>query len=373
MTDRVDCVVIGAGVIGLAVGRALSMRGREVLVLEREAGIGTGVSARNSEVIHAGVYYPDGSLKARLSRRGRDLLYAYCRERGVPHRQCGKLIVASGAVQREELERVATRATRNEVLDLRRIGKAELREMEPAVSAETALFSPSSGIIDIHALMLAYQGDIENAGGMVLCHTPVLRVEVQADDFLIETGGAMPTRLIARTLINSTGLDAQTTADSIAGFDRAHIPPRRISIGHYYMLSGRSPFHHLVYPATAQDGGQAVHVTLDLGGQARFGPDARWIDTIDYDFDDSRRADFVAAIRTYYPGLDEARLVPGYTGIRPKLSGPGGPVADFVIQGPAAHGVAGLVNLFGIESPGLTASLAIADRAAEAIHPRHIS
>lgn len=361
--ERVDCIVIGAGVVGLAVARALALRGLETLVLERERTIGTGTSSRNSEVIHAGIYYPEGSLKARLCVRGKELLYAYCRERGVPHRRCGKLIVATSPEQREVLERLQAAGRANGVDDLALITAAEAREAEPRLHCVAALHSGSTGIVDSHALMLALQGDFENAGGLLACGAPVLGGACGPNGITLQVGGEQPMEIAAGVVINSAGLHAQALAASLAGMPAALVPPLHLAKGNYYSLSGRSPFSRLIYPVP-EPGGLGVHLTIDLGGQARFGPDVEWTDRLEYQVDPARAASFYASIRRYWPELPDGALQPGYAGIRPKLSGPGEAASDFMIQGEAEHGVPGLVHLFGIESPGLTASLAIAEAVA---------
>jgi L-2-hydroxyglutarate oxidase LhgO len=359
MTERVDCVVAGAGVVGLAVARELALAGREVIVLEAEESIGNHTSSRNSEVIHAGIYYPKGSLKARLCVEGKELLYAYCRERAVPHANCGKVLVAASAAEIPIVLGYIDKAVANGVDDLRRISLEELRELEPEVSAVAAVLSPSTGIIDSHAFMLALQGDLEQAGGMVVFLSPILGGQVSADGLVLEVGGSEPMTLACNTLINCAGLFAPQLARTIGGIPPASIPPQYFAKAHYYTLSGKSPFRRLVYPM-AGPGYLGVHVTIDLGGQARFGPDIDWVQRVDYTFDSSREPLFYRAIRQYYPALEDGALQPGYTGIRPKISGPDQPAADFLIQGPEQHGIRGLVNLYGIESPGLTAALAIA-------------
>ncbi len=356
--DRIDTAVIGAGLVGLAVARALAQSGREVVILEAEDAIGTHTSSRNSEVIHAGIYYPQGSLKARACVEGRERLYAYCAERGVPYRRCGKLIVATDAAQEDELEGIRRKAHANGVTDVVHIGTAEVRAMEPEIACVAALHSPSTGIVDSHALMLAYLGDAENAGAMLALKSPLERAVVRADGFEICVAGADP--ILAHTLVNAAGLRAPSLARRIEGYPAAKAPPEYYAKGNYYTLSRRAPFSRLVYPVP-EPGGLGVHVTLDLGGRARFGPDVQWVDAPDYRVDPRRAQAFYAAIRRYWPGLPDGALEPGYAGIRPKISGPGEPAADFVVQGAREHGVAGLVNLFGIESPGLTASLALAD------------
>lgn len=356
----VDCVVVGAGVVGLAIARALALKGRDVLVLEAAGLIGSETSARNSEVIHAGIYYPPGSLKARLCVAGRAALYAYCAERGIGHRRCGKLIVANGAAEIERLEAIHARAAACGVTDLEGIGAEELAKMEPALRADAALLSPSTGIIDSHGLMLALQGDLETAGGTIAFHAPALGGAVTRDGLLLQVGGAEPMTLLAASLVNSAGHGAVALARALEGLDPSHVPDAYLCKGSYYSLPGRAPFGRLIYPVP-EAAGLGVHLTLDLGGQARFGPDTEWIETLDYDVDPRRAERFYAAIRSYWPALPDASLQPAYAGIRPKISPPGAPAADFRIDGPAIHGVGGLVNLFGIESPGLTASLALAD------------
>lgn len=360
MTDRVDCVVIGAGVVGLAVARACALAGLETLALEAESAIGTATSARNSEVIHAGLYYPRGSLKARLCVQGRQALYDYCASHGVAHQRRGKLIVATRDEQIGALERIGAAAAANGVHDLRRLDAAQARAREPALRCVAALESPSTGIIDSHGLMLALLGDLESAGGLVAVRSPVLSGRILADGILLRVGGDEPMELIARRVVNCAGLHAQTVAAAIDGLPPGSIPAGRYAKGNYYALSGKAPFSRLIYPVP-EPGGLGVHLTLDLGGQARFGPDVEWVDAIDYTVDPARADGFYAAIRRYWPDLRDGALRPDYAGIRPKLAVPAGQDADFLIQDARTHGVPGLVNLYGIESPGLTACLAIAD------------
>ncbi|MBS7541982.1 NAD(P)/FAD-dependent oxidoreductase [Ancylobacter oerskovii] len=360
----VDCVVAGAGVVGLAVARALALAGREVLVLEATGLIGSETSARNSEVIHAGIYYPPGSLKARLCVAGREALYAYCAERRIGHKRCGKLIVAHGDAEIARLDAIRARAQACGVDDLEPLDRAALRDMEPALKAEAALLSPSTGIIDSHGLMLALQGDIEDHGGSVAFNAPILGGSLATDGILLEVGGAEPMTLLAASFVNSAGHGAVALARALEGFDPRHVPPAYLCKGSYYSLPGRAPFARLVYPVP-EAAGLGVHLTLDLGGQARFGPDTEWIETIDYNVDPARAERFYEAIRRYWPALPDGVLAPAYAGIRPKITPPGAAAADFRIDSPAEHGVPGLVNLFGIESPGLTASLAIGDLVAE--------
>lgn len=358
--DQIDCVVIGAGVVGLACARALADAGREVVVLEAARAIGTGTSSRNSEVIHAGIYYPAGSLKARLCVAGKAALYDYCASRQVPHRRCGKLIVATDESQRAALESIRARAAANRVDDLQWLGPAELQALEPDLQAVAALLSPSTGIVDSHALMLALRGDAEAAGAMIAFDSPVQGGRLADGAIEIEVGGSEPGRWRTRTLVNCAGLQAQAVAAGLAGFPPSQVPPTFLAKGNYFSLARRTRFRHLVYPVP-ELAGLGVHLTLDLAGQVRFGPDVEWVDRIDYTVDPQRGEAFYAEVRKYWPGLPDGSLQADYAGIRPKLAGPGMPPSDFRIDGPEVHGVAGLVHLFGIESPGLTASLAIAD------------
>jgi L-2-hydroxyglutarate oxidase LhgO len=364
MTDTTDTLIIGAGVIGLAVARALAMAGRDVIVVEKNTGIGEETSSRNSEVIHAGLYYPTGSLKARLCVAGKEALYAYCADRGIPHRRCGKVLVAGSQTQLEQLRAIERQAAINGVTDLEWLDERRVRALEPAVDGVAGLFSPSTGIFDSHALMVALQGDLERHGGMLALKSEFVDGEV--DDgrlrVTIDSDGTRST-IVARTLVNCGGLHASRVAGALRGLDPRLVPATRFAKGNYFNLRGPSPFRHLVYPLPEQ-GGLGVHATLDLAGRTRFGPDVEWSDTLDYRVDVSRAAAFYAAIRRYWPALADGTLEPGHVGIRPKIAGPGEQAADFLIQGPADHGIEGLVNLFGIESPGLTACLAIADHVA---------
>ena len=357
--DQVECVVIGAGVVGLAVARALALAGREVMVLEAASGIGTGISSRNSEVIHAGIYYATGTLKARLCVQGRALLYDYCAGRGVGFARCGKLLVATEASQLPQLQGIVAQAARNGVDDLALLDAAQARALEPQLSCLAAIHSPSTGIVDSHGLMLALQGDIEHAGGMVVLNSALARATCASAgiELLMRDG----TRLRARRVVNAAGLQAPALARCFDGLDSRHVPPACFAKGNYFTLSGRAPFTRLIYPVP-QAAGLGVHLTLDLGGQAKFGPDVQWVDSADDLTVDPRRGEgFYAEVRKYWPGLPDGALVPGYAGIRPKIHAPQQPACDFLIQGPREHGVPGLVNLFGIESPGLTSSLAIAE------------
>jgi len=369
MMEKIDCVVIGAGVIGLAVARELAARGREVLILEAEEAFGTGISARNSEVIHAGIYYPAGSLKARLCVAGRQRLYAYCAERGIDHRRCGKLIVAGGDDQCAQLAGIAARARANGVDDLELLDRTQARALEPALECRAALLSPSTGIIDSHGLMLALLGDAEHTGAVLATHSRVAGGRVGDDGIVLEVdSGGEQTALHARCVVNCAGLCAQPVALALRGLPVETVPPLHYAKGNYYALAGRAPFSRLIYPVP-EAAGLGVHLTLDLGGQARFGPDVEWIDAIDYRVDPARADAFYAEVRRYWPQLPDGALQPAYAGIRPKPHAPGEPACDFMVAGPADHGIRGLVNLFGIESPGLTASLALAEHVIAVLSP----
>ena len=364
--DKIECAVIGAGAVGLAVARALSMQGREVIILEAEEAIGMGTSSRNSEVIHAGIYYHTGSLKAKLCVQGKLALYDYCESHGVPYKRCGKMIVATNDAQLEKLQALQQKAADNDVNDLVWQNQKTTLAMEPALNAVASLLSPSTGLIDSHALMLAYQGDAEAHGTMIAFNAPVLNGEILDNGIRLNIGGNEPMTLECHVVINCGGLHAQHVAGSLNGFPAEQVPETHYAKGNYFSLTGKSPFTHLIYPIP-EEAGLGVHLTLDLGGQARFGPDVEWVDKIAYEVDPERGEKFYAAIRSYWPGLEDNALQPGYSGIRPKLRGAGNPPMDFVFKGPSDHGVQGLVNLFGIESPGLTASLAIADEAVKCL------
>jgi L-2-hydroxyglutarate oxidase LhgO len=366
---RIDSLVVGAGVVGLAIARALALTGREVVVLEEASAIGTGTSSRNSEVIHAGIYYPEGSLKARYCVAGRERLYPYCETSGVGHRRCGKLIVATDEAQIPGLRALEQKALANGVADITWLDGGQAMALEPALKCVAALLSPSTGIIDSHGLMLAYQGDAEAAGAAIAFLSPITGGEVTDWGIRIEVGGAEPTVLIANELINAAGLFAQPVARSIRGLDPATVPPGYFAKGNYFSLQGKAPFTHLIYPAPEQ-AGLGVHLTLDLAGQGKFGPDVEWVEAIDYNVDPARCEGFYEAVRSYWPGLGDNTLVPAYAGIRPKIQAPGEAARDFMIQGPTDHGVPGLINLYGIESPGLTSSLAIADAVLDTLGPR---
>lgn len=359
-----DAVVVGAGAVGLATGAALAWRGLGVLVLEAEAAIGQGISSRNSEVIHAGLYYPTGSLKARLCVDGRRRLYPFLETHGVAHARCGKLVVASEAEDVARLEAIAAQAEINGVDDLRRLTGAQAWALEPELSVVMALESPSSGVFDSHGYMLALQGELEAHGGLVATRSPLSRARpLEGGGFRIETGGAEPASLSARLLVISAGLGAQAAAASIEGYPAAAIPRLHLGKGVYFRLQGRAPFSRLIYPPPIA-GALGTHYRRDLGGQAVFGPDLRYVETEDYAVEPERAAGFERDIRRYWPGLPDGALVPDYAGLRPKLHGPGEPQPDFRLDGPEMHGLPGLLALFGIESPGLTCSLALGEEVA---------
>lgn len=361
--DKVECVIVGAGVIGLALARRLALAGREVVVLEEAEGIGTVTSSRNSEVIHAGIYYPAGSWMARMCVAGRQALYRYCSEHGIPHSNCGKLIVATTPEETTKLAAIRAHAEANGVADMQTLAGEAARELEPALQCDAALLSPSTGIIDSHAYMLSLRGEAESAGAAFAFHTPMLHAKAHAGRIEVEAGGASPMTLACDLLINAAGLNAPAVARSIEGMPVEMIPAAYLAKGNYFSCSVRAPFARLIYPVP-EPGGLGVHLTLDLAGQARFGPDVEWIDSIDYAVDPARAARFYPAIRKYWPALPDGALLPSYSGIRPKIVPPAVARQDFLMQGPDEHGVEGLTNLFGIESPGLTSSLAIADHVA---------
>lgn len=360
--DNLDVVVIGAGVVGLAVARALAMAGRSVTVLERNPSFGMETSSRNSEVIHAGIYYPKNSLKARLCVKGKQQLYQFCHEKNIPCRQAGKLLVAVSDAEEKQLHRYINSAGANGVHDLSWLTAAEIHKLEPEVRAVSALYSPSTGIIDSHQLMLALLADIERHRGVVIFNSEVIAGEAAGTGMKLILGSEVAGEHYVcqcAQVVNAAGLQGIVLARSL-GVAPQHLPEMRFARGHYYTLSGKAPFGHLIYPI-ADRGGLGIHVTLDLSGQVRFGPDVQWIDQVDYQFDAGRLQHFVSAIKRYYPGLDETRLQPAYTGIRPKTVGPDAPPGDFIVQTESDHGIPGLINLLGIESPGLTASMALAD------------
>lgn len=358
--ETVDCVVVGAGVVGLAIARALAQDGRQVLVLERNERHGMETSSRNSEVIHAGIYYPQGSLKAKFCVRGRELLYEYCTARGIPHRRCGKLIVATAADQQPALLDLQQAARANGVSDLQLLDAGQAGRLEPAVRCTGALLSPSTGIVDVHALMLALLGDAESTGAQLVLRTQVEHLRPVDGGVEVQCRGDAQPVVRARWLINAAGLQAAEVARGIEGFPASHCPYLYYAKGSYFSLAGRAPFARLIYPLP-EPGALGVHLTLDLAGQARFGPDIEWIEAPDYAVDPRRLDTFIPRIRAFWPEVPVERLSPAYAGVRPKLSAPRGATTDFRIEGPAHHGVAGIINLFGIESPGLTSSLAIAE------------
>ena len=353
-------LVVGAGMIGLAVARQAALAGHEVIIAEAASGIGTGISSRNSEVIHAGLYYPTGSLRARHCTRGRRMLYDYCASHGVTHRKCGKLIVATNAAEATKVEAILAQGRANGVEGLDMIGGNVARALEPELACIAALHSRESGIIDGHAFMLALRGDLEDRGGMIAFGTPVEHLTPKSGGWQVRFGGAEPGVFEVDAVVNSAGLGAQALARRTDDYPAARVPRLVLAKGNYFGYAGRPVFSRLIYP-TPVDGGLGIHVTLDLAGRIRFGPDVEWITREDYDVDPGRAQSFYARIRTYWPGLLDGTLVPDYAGIRPKLTGPGEPAADFLIEGPAQHGLSGLVQLFGIESPGLTSSLSLAE------------
>lgn len=362
--DKVDCVVVGAGVVGLAIARRLAQAGREVIVLESAEAIGTVTSSRNSEVIHAGIYYKAGSRMAQMCVAGKWALYRYCDDRGIPYRNCGKLIVATSAHETEKLQGIRAHAAANGVGDMQLLSGDAARALEPALNCEAALLSPSTGIIDSHAYMLALRGDAEASDAAFAFHTPLLRAKVSAGHIELEAGGAQPMSLACRLLINTAGLNAPAVARAIEGMPLEMIPAPYLAKGNYFACNAKAPFARLIYPVP-EPGGLGVHLTLDMAGQARFGPDVEWVDHIDYVVDPARAERFYPAIRKYWPTLPDGALMPSYSGMRPKIVPPAVASQDFLIQGPRDHGVDGLINLFGIESPGLTSSLAIADHVGE--------
>ncbi|MBM6594680.1 NAD(P)/FAD-dependent oxidoreductase [Microvirga pudoricolor] len=359
-----DVLVIGAGVVGLAIARALALRGHAVIVAEATGGIGNGVSSRNSEVIHGGMYYPADSLRARHCVNGRRMLYDFCASHGVPHRRCGKLIVATNDLEQAKIEGIYEQGIANGVEGLRFLTGEEARALEPHLACTGAVLSPETGIIDSHAFMLALQGDLEDAGGVVALRAPVERIGRSGAGWEAHVGGADPAILPVDAVVNAASLGAQGLARATEGYPAERVPKLVLAKGNYFGCAVRPVFSHLIYPAPV-DGGLGTHVTLDLSGRMRFGPDVEWIEREVYEVDPKRAESFYASIRRYWPGLPDGALVPDYSGIRPKLTGPGEKAADFLIDGPAEHGLPGLVHLFGIESPGLTSSLSLAEDVAE--------
>ncbi len=359
MTESADVIVIGAGVVGLAVGRALARGGRDVIVVERHDAFGTETSARNSEVIHAGIYYRPGGMRAKLCVPGRDMLYAYCKDHHVNHERCEKLIVANGDEEVAQLSAIRATAETNGVDDLQLLSGAEAVAMEPALQCDGALFSPSTGIIDSHGLMLALLGDLENAGGALALSSPIGGGRVVDDGVELDIGGDDPITLRAKMVINCAGLSSDKVAHAIAGIPAKTIPKLYYGKGQYFTYSGKAPFSRLIYPIPAKDS-QGTHYTRDLGGQGKLGPDLHYVSANDdYGVDKTRRDVFATAARRFWPDLEAARLVPGYAGIRPKIAGPG-EEGDFIFSDKSIHGIDGYLGLYGIESPGLTSCLAIA-------------
>jgi L-2-hydroxyglutarate oxidase LhgO len=358
--ERVQCIVVGAGAVGLAVARSLARGGSEVVVLESETHIGTGVSSRNSGVIHAGIYYENGSLKARVCVQGKHALYRFCEEHGVSHARTGKLVVATDVAQLAALKSLRERARGNGVLDLEYLTPEQVSELEPVVRCAGALLSPSTGIVDVHEYMLALEGDAERHGAVVALGTEFVGASVRSDGLRVSTGGADPMTLDCDTLVNCAGLGAQAVAGRIEGLEADTIPTLYPAKGNYFQLTGPCPFRRLIYPMP-DAAWLGVHVGLDLAGRCKFGPDLHWVDDLDYDVDEIQAEAFYASIRRYWPELPDGSLEPDYTGIRPKIYARGEPARDFYIQCADEHGVPGLVNLYGIESPGLTSSIAIGD------------
>lgn len=361
MSEITECVVIGAGVIGLSIARELAMAGHEVIILETAHSIGTETSSRNSEVIHAGIYYPRDSLKAKLCLEGKKKLYEYCRSHNVPHKTCGKLIVATNKEEIPVLEKIIRQAQENGVTDLYKIDEKRTSMLEPELKCTEAIVSPSTGIIDSHSLMLAYQGEAEDHGAMIAYHSKVVSGEISPRKFSIEVdiNDGETIKLCCNKMIIAGGLNSQKIARNLDGFPRSKIPPSYLCKGSYFALQGKAPFSRLIYPVP-NSASLGVHVTLDMGGQVRFGPDQEWVPKVDYDVDPDRASQFYESVRRYYPKLKQGALIPAYAGVRPKIQGPKEATKDFCIQGPKEHGIDGLIALYGIESPGLTASLAIA-------------
>jgi L-2-hydroxyglutarate oxidase LhgO len=357
VVEQADVIVVGAGVVGLATARQLAMNGRDVLILEQAETIGTGISSRNSEVVHGGLYYSSNSLKAKLCVEGRHMMQAYCRDQQIELNACGKIVVAEEA-QLPQLYKLKEQGERNGVDDLRILNSGEVNALEPQLRCAAALLSPSSGIIDSHQFMLSLQADAESHGATLACQTPVTRARIENGGITITAGGDASMDIAARLVVNAAGLGAQRFAQAISNFDRGNIPPLHLAKGSYFSLVGKSPFSRLVYPMP-EPGGLGIHFTLDLAGAGRFGPDVEWIEQENYDVDETRAATFSRSIAKYWPSITPEMLQPAYAGIRPKVERPGGSATDFIIQGPQQHGVDGLVNLYGIESPGLTSSMAI--------------
>ncbi|MCK5546054.1 MAG: NAD(P)/FAD-dependent oxidoreductase [Rhodospirillaceae bacterium] len=358
MTEKIDVAVIGAGVVGLAIAAKFAKSGREVLVLESCDAIGTATSSRNSEVVHAGIYYQPGSQKAELCVRGREMLYEYCQSHGINHKKIGKLIVATDDAEIPAMEQLYQTGIKNGVLDLVILDGDELSKMEPDLKAVGAIYSPSTGLVDSHALMLALQGDIENAGGVIALNSPVVGGRVENGAVVLSIGGAEPMDMVCNTVINSAGHGAWDVAHAIDGVDKKTIPPHHMAKGNYFFLQGRAPFSHLIYPLPGK-ASLGLHYTLDLGGQGRFGPDVEWVENMDYGVDPDRADSFYASIKNYWPNIPLGSLTPGYSGIRPKVQAQGERPRDFIF---AAEPANSLISLYGIESPGLTSCLAIGEK-----------
>jgi L-2-hydroxyglutarate oxidase LhgO len=354
-------LVVGAGVVGLAMARAAALHGHEVIVAEMTRGIGNGVSSRNSEVIHGGMYYPTGSLRAHHCPRGRRMLYEFCASHGVPHRKCGKLIVATEDAEIARMEAILKQGIANGVENFELIDAAAARAQEPALHCVAALRSPETGIIDSHQFMTALRGDLEDRGGMIAFNTRIDRITRNQSGWMVRYSGGESGELSVDAVINSAGLGAQALARNTEPYPDDRVPRLVMARGNYFGYAGRPVFSRLIYPAPRIDGGLGTHVTLDLAGRMRFGPDVEWIDEENYNVNPARAQSFYASIRRYWPGLPDNSLQPDYAGIRPKLTGPGEPAADFMVEGPAQHGLPGLIHLFGIESPGLTSALSLAD------------
>ena len=363
MTERLDCAVIGGGVVGLAIARKLALLGRQVVLFEAERATGLHTSSRNSEVLHAGIYYPTGSLKARLCVEGRRMVESYCTGRGVTWRRIGKIVVAVSDAEIAKLERYKAQGDINGVEDLAWLERDQVRVLEPAVLCVRALASPATGLVDSHGLMRTLAGDVRAAGGDIVLGSPITGGEIAGDGIDLDVGGGDPGRFRFRTVVNAAGFSSPAVARSLRGLDAIFVPVPYFARGHYFTVSGRSPFQRLIYPMPGPDG-LGIHVALDLQGNLRFGPDVTWVDSVDYAFDESRADAFYRAIRRYYPGLADGALAPGFVGVRPKLGPEGSGFVDFVLQGQDVHGVRGLLNLFGIDSPGLTSCLAIAEEVA---------
>lgn len=366
MSERVDAVIVGAGVVGLAIARELAQSGCEAVVLDKASCIGAETSSRNSGVIHAGIYYPPGCLKSRFCVEGNRLLYAFCEKHAVPHRRIGKLIVAASQDQIDILEHLRHQGIAAGVEDLRLLDKGEVADLEPNVSAQAALFSPSTGIVDVPALMESLLMDFQSAGGILALNTPVDEITTTGEELVVQTAGSDPMALRSSIVVNSAGLGAVELMRRTSALARSHVPDLYYAKGNYFSYRGKSPFKHLIYPVP-EAAGLGIHATMDLAGCTRFGPDVQWVDDISYHVSTDRLETFYRGIARYFPAVESPRLHPDYAGVRPKLSGPGGLPQDFWLEGPDDHGVRGLINLAGIESPGMTSALAIAKEVARRV------